>query len=362
MAKRIIEYYLPLHENDEYCKKILGELNTYFFTSTKGLEEKSLINLLILSIHLINRLLEEPYCGIVSKKDDFTEQHFSIDNNELYKYQELCEKIDEMSQLEQERYQADEDYSEWSDTYCDLHYDSLSELKKEISVNQIVSVIRAKKCHDYLYELDDQILNIRSKPLNIKTVITVEKKRRIYKVLKEIRIVELEKSIAKTYVDDFQLKRIEQLDGCFEYLCSAEDYWNTTMVRDSNRIDYTPYVANYIKLIEILLIEIIKKYIERKIRIGKNVIFKASNGSLINLTNEKEIHFVTLGDILHFIKRYDDIIILDNQSIVFDYLYYFKDKIRNSKFHTSIISNFQEAYEIRYNALSILKRILYDIY
>jgi hypothetical protein len=110
------------------------------------------------------------------------------------------------------------------------------------------------------------------------------------------------------------------------------------------------------------LIEIIKKYIERKIRIGKNVIFKASNGSLINLTNEKEIHFVTLGDILHFIKRYDDIIILDNQSIVFDYLYYFKDKIRNSKFHTSIISNFQEAYEIRYNALSILKRILYDIY
>ena len=86
MATRVIEYYLPLHENDEYCKKILGELNTYFFTSTKGLEEKSLINLLIISIHLINRLLEESYCGMILKEDNFTEKHFSLDNNDIYKY------------------------------------------------------------------------------------------------------------------------------------------------------------------------------------------------------------------------------------------------------------------------------------
>lgn len=363
IAKGVIEYNIPICEKIEYGKEMLDELNDYFNSPIiKELNETDLVSLLMVSIHLINRFIEAPYCSKLINKDNIIGDFFLIKNNEFKKYQKLSSKMELYFKLIEEKYQVDSNFSDWVDSYHDSFCESSISFEGEISMNLVISMIRVKKCHDYLYELDDKILDLRSITLNIDSTITDEKKRRIYKVLQDIKIITVEKNLSKIYVDSFQLKRLEQLNGCFNYLCSAEDYWNSAISRDTNRIDYTPYVANYIKLIEILLKEIVKKYIDRKKSVGMNVVFKLYNGSSVNLTSEIENYHLTLGDLLHFIKNNDDIIILDKKSVVFDYLFYFKDKIRNSKFHTAKISEFQEAHEIRYFALLTLKRILYDIY
>jgi predicted Rossmann-fold nucleotide-binding protein len=87
-----------------------------------------------------------------------------------------------------------------------------------------------------------------------------------------------------------------------------------------------------------------------------------SAGKVINLFEESENYFLTMGDYLKFIKRNEDIIIFNDKKYVLDYLYYFKNKIRNSKFHTSDIRLFNEAADIRQTVYAITKRVLLDLY
>ena len=356
------EYYSNNIKAYKNVVKIYDKIKIFKDISLREYQTKDLVGTLILAIDIAQRLL-----GTSHQNNNFSLYFSKLLNIEfpqevLKLYQQINNKLKKLNEFINEAYSTDLKYLMYD--LFERSFIVLENTKDNITISQLVNLYRIYRCYDFLYDIEKAILDKKEskyKSTVIDRHIKIDSEK-IYDNILNSQINIIDKKISSRYSEKFHLKRIEKLGDCFDYLCNAESHWKHIYSSNQELLDYTPYVTNYIKLVEKIIKEIIINYITRKRKLGTNILLKNRTGKKIDLLDNSETYFLTMGDYLKFIKNHDDIIVFSDKKNVFDYLYYFKNKIRNSKFHTSHIELFNEVCDIRETVYAIIKRILVDLY